>query len=103
MRGGDDDESQNSEGNPPERGAHLTGLRAIERAIREAIRLLDPWPGYAVPTDELVAMLKKRYGQNGEGGELHVPPTKGLDELLEHYRRTVTAQTRPRSAEEWRD
>ena len=82
----------------PNLGNISAGLRSIGRALHGVAELLDPWPGYAVPADELMEMLA------AERRETEQPqaPRAGLDELLERHRRLLAEPVRNALYGEWR-
>ena len=76
------------------RGGLTAGLLSITLTLHRAAGLLDPWPGYAVSTDELVRML----AEESRGME---QPRAGLDELLERHRRLLAEPMRSLLCGEW--
>lgn len=79
----------------PDRGSVAEGLQSVGRALHLVAGLLDPWPGYAVPSDELLGMLtEERQGV--------ARSRAGLDELLERHRRLLAEPMRNVLSGEWR-
>lgn len=90
-----EDKAQNS--SAPGRGNLTASTRSIRRALRRIARLLDPWPGYAVPEDELLAVLAAERGEAEQPGQ----PRMGLDELLGRHRRLLAEPMRSLLSGEW--
>ena len=66
------------------------------RAIVDLARLLNPWPDYAKPTDELVDMLTAEFPE-----ERRHSPRVELDYLLKRHRQLLCDATHSFSLQEW--
>ena len=71
--------------------------RTIDRVVRRCARFLNPWPGYAVPADELLETLTTEYAE----AQRQCGPRIGIDDLLERHRRLLSGPKRHLSSEEW--
>jgi hypothetical protein len=85
------------DGCAPDRGSLSASLRSIGRALHRVAGLLDPWPGYAVPSDELVVMLAAERQETGQP----IASRMGLDELLDRHRRLLAEPMRSALCGEW--